>query len=249
MPDLAAAAAIAGLASSGISAYNTIAGSNASAAASNNMVAMAPFNFILQQAQADYANKQAENALLEGQYEKQAADYQGDNALASAQAQASQDALQGKLALSKLQAEAASGGGTASDTGTVMLAGQVGGQSRYNTLVDLYNGQTARNAAIDQGNIALYGAQQQAAALRQQAGNYNAAGIQALAQGNIDRANASMIRKNGYMNAGGTLLGNAANIGLAYKQSQSPYSNWNGNTTGVGTPIDLSGAAFNPVSR
>lgn len=205
MADPVSWAAIAGVAGAGISASSTIAGANRSASASNAMADLAPFNFML-------AQKQAENARLQGQYQKQSLKWQGDTALASAQGQQRDAARRGKIALSNLQAAAAFGGGNASSADVINAAGLIGGQSRYEQLINLYNGQVARNAAIDQGNIAEWAANQKAAGLQSQ-------GIQALAQGSIDRANASIIRNNGYATAAGTLLGSAAQMGLSYKQA------------------------------
>lgn len=219
MADPVSWAAIAGIAGAGISASSTIAGGNRAAAASNAAADLAPFNMMLRQKQAEIANRQADNAELEGKYQKQSLIWQGDTALASAQNQQRDAARRGKIALSNLQAAAAFGGGNASSADVVNNAGLIGGQSRYEQLINLYNGEVARNAAIDQGNIAEYASKQKAIALRSQAANYNTQGIMDLAQGSLDRANASIIRNNAYAGAAGTLLGSAAQMGLSYKQA------------------------------
>lgn len=223
---MAELAAIAGIAGAGISAYSTIAGGNQAASAANASAGLAPFNMILAQKQAEIANRQADDAELQGKYQKQSLQWQGDTALASAQDQQRDAARRGKIALSNLQAAAAFGGGNASSADVVNNAGLIGGQSRYEQLVNLYNGQVARNAAIDQGNIAEYAGKQKAIALRSQAANYNTQGIQALAQGSLDRANASIIRNNAYAGAAGTLLGGAAQTALGFKQAGGNYSDF-----------------------
>lgn len=191
-----------GLAGAGISAYNQMSSANAAAKASSGMAQQDMLSSFL-------AMKAADNAIAAGKNQQISLQRQGDTALASAQASGEEKARLGRLALSNLQANAAFGGGNASSNDVINLAGQIGGQSRYQQLVDLYNGQVQRNAAIDQGNLAMWNAQQEAQGLRNKSLGY-------ISQAYADNARASMIRNNATASAAGTLLGGASSMGLSY---------------------------------
>lgn len=200
-----AIAAGVGLAGAGISAYNQISAGNQAASALNASADQGPFNFLLSQAQASAARRAGQIAQEQGKM-------RGDTALAAAQAEGLQAARAGRIARSNLQAAAAFGGGNASSADVINLAGGIGAQSRYSTLVSLYNGEVARNEAIYQGQLANFEAQQRAAGFETQ-------GIQSLAQSSLDRARASQVRNNAYASAAGTLLGQAASLGVGYKNA------------------------------
>ena len=122
-------------AGTGISAYSTIAGSQA---ASKGL-----------QFQAQAAEQAGQAAQQAKEFEAKQYGMQAKEARATAQRGALETRRQGRLLQSTLQARAAAGGGGATDPGVLNLAGDIAGRSEYQALLEMAQGENRARGLED----------------------------------------------------------------------------------------------------
>lgn len=111
------------------------------------------------------SNAQAKAARVTGAYTAESARQNAIQEVASSQRVAQETQRKGTLIQSRALAEAASGGG-ASDPSIINAIGDLAGQTEYNRLSDLYQG-NERAAALNQGaDLSTYEANNSARALK-----------------------------------------------------------------------------------
>lgn len=120
-------------------------------------------------AQSNALNAQAQATQQQAAYQAQVLRQQGQEQLAASQRKSLDDKRQAQYVQGRLQAQAAAGGGGADDPTIIKLSSDIAAQGEYNALADLYSGQSAKVAAINQGNLAIYQGDINAMALRSRA--------------------------------------------------------------------------------
>lgn len=106
---------------------------------------------------------QAASTIAQGNAAKEAASYQAaqyqqqaGQARATAQRQAIEEQRKGAFALSRAQAVAASSGAGATDPTVENIEGDLAGQSEYNQLTALFNGEERARGLTQQADTAIY---------------------------------------------------------------------------------------------
>lgn len=139
-------------------------------------------------AAADAGSRAQQAGYFKAAQEEQAA----QESRAASQRQAQEKARNTRLALSTLQARAAAGGGSASDPGTLNLAGDIAGRGEYQSLMDLYTGENRGRGLEDQA-------------------------IGSRLTADAAKAEGEAKRDASYLSAAGTLIGTAGSAYKTYK--------------------------------
>lgn len=130
---------------------------------------------------------------------------------AAAQRQSLEKTRQARLLLSSLQARAAAGGGSASDSGVLDIAGKIAARGEYESLMEGYTGENRARGLLDQARADRY------------AGETGIQGAELAANAAIASGKAQQAAS--FLSAAGTLAGSGAGAYRTYKglPSRSSY--------------------------
>lgn len=196
-PLTATSAAVLSLASGALQAGGTIISGNAAASAG--------------EAQAAAQRKAAADNQTMLEFKAQQEEQNAQESRASSQRQSLEKTRQARLLLSSLQARAAAGGGSASDSGVLDLAGDIAQRGEYESLMAAYSGENAARGLMDQARGDRY------------AGATGIQGAELAANASIAAGKAQQTAS--YLSAAGTIAGSGASAYRVFKgmPSKSTY--------------------------